>query len=51
MQQRKNIKSFSEINNYWKNSSVLLNTFSHLPNEINLKYILALFNKTKSQGI
>jgi|SRR5680860_638122 len=51
MQQRKNIKSFSEITNYCKNSSILLNTFSHLLNEINLNYIHALFNKTKSQGI
>lgn len=51
MQQRKNIKSFSEITNYCKNSSILLNTFSHLLNEMNLNYIHALFNKTKSQGI
>lgn len=51
MQQRKDIKSFSEINEYCKSDRYLLDTFNKLLSGFDFRYIDSLFSQLKKQGV
>jgi len=51
MQRHKNTKSFSEIDSYCQDPSLLLNTFGHLLGQFDLRYINKLFSGAKKRGI
>lgn len=51
MQRSKDIKSFSEIDEYCKNDSYLLDTSNKLLNGFDLRYIDSFFSKLKKQGV